>query len=78
MPLPDNISIFPGITTNDHDPNVLLGAAERASLTQVVIIGYEPDGEMFFSSSIANGPDVLWLLELAKRRLLDIGAGEDA
>lgn len=50
---------------------VLAGAA-RDELSEVVVLGYTKDGEFYFSASEAGGPDVLWLLEYAKKRLLEI------
>lgn len=42
----------------------------------VVVLGLDKDGDLYFASSIANGSDVLWLMELAKKRLLEIGDQE--
>lgn len=50
----------------------VLAGAVRAELSEVVVLGYTKDGEFYFSASEANGPDVLWLLEYAKKRLLEI------
>jgi hypothetical protein len=41
-------------------------------LTEVVIVGYEADGSLYFASNRANAPDVLWLLKQAEQILLDI------
>jgi len=38
----------------------------------VVIIGYDDDGDFYFASSIADGGSVLWLLEQAKLKLLQV------
>lgn len=67
------LRLFPGITTLDHDPSIMLELAKKAELTEVVILGYDKDGKFFFSASKAAGPDVLWLLELAKVELIDLG-----
>lgn len=37
-------------------------------------IGYDADGAEYFASSIADGADVLWLLERLKQQLLTTGA----
>lgn len=66
-----NLKLFPGITTLDHDPDVMLRLAV-GQLTEVVIIGYDEAGELFISASKADGGDILWLLEQAKRALMDI------
>ena len=64
------LRLFPGITTLNHDPNIILELAKKGDLTEVVILGYDKDGRFFFSASKAAGPDVLWLLELAKSELI--------
>lgn len=48
---------------------VLEGAVDR--ITNVVIMGYDKDGDYYFASSIAEGPDILWLLEQYKKRILE-------
>jgi hypothetical protein len=42
-------------------------------LAYVIIIGETDDGEFYFASSKASGPDVLWDLEKAKLVLLQEG-----
>lgn len=48
---------------------VLEGAKDR--LDDVVIMGYDKDGELYFASTYADGGEVLWLLEKCKIALLD-------
>jgi hypothetical protein len=67
------IVLFPGVTTLDLPPDRVLSRAGTAALASVVILGFREDGEFYFASSIANGPEALWLLELAKTRLIKIG-----
>ena len=65
------IGINEGETRLDLDPDeALTGAVGK--LTEVVIVGYEADGSLYFASNRANGPDVLWLLKQAEQVLLDI------
>jgi hypothetical protein len=71
--LPDNVSIFPGVTPNDFEPAVILRSALRGKLESCMIIGWDENGDLFFSSSKASGPDCLWLIEHAKRQLLEAG-----
>ena len=42
-------------------------------LDSVVVCGYDKDGVLYFSSSLPGGPDVLWLLEEARIRLMQRG-----
>ena len=62
-----------GVTTKLDVPvdRVILGASE-ADLEQVIIIGYCKDGAEYFASSISNGPECLWTIERAKKKLLDV------
>lgn len=62
---------FNGITRNNLNPEDILSEA-KDRLKTVVILGYEEDGSMYFASSVADGGDVLWLLEKTKQKLLDI------
>lgn len=50
----------------------ILRRALEADLEGVVVIGWCGDGTRYFASSYAAGPEVLWLLETAKRDLLSI------
>jgi hypothetical protein len=67
----NKVSILPIITTQSYDPDTLLEAAKE-KLSSVIIIGYDKDGEEFFSSSVSDGADVVWLLEMTKLNLLSI------
>lgn len=58
-------------TKADIPPDRVLEAAV-GKLDKVVIFGYTKDGEEYFASSTADGPDILWLLERCKRNLLNI------
>lgn len=50
-----------------------LAKAHEANLQTLVIIGFDRDGE-FWSDCVADdGGDVLWLLEVAKRKVMEAG-----
>lgn len=75
----DNIEDFPGVTRLDINPERILKSVSRDyEFDELVILGFTKDeespgdGSFFFSSSKANGKDVLWLLELAKLRLMGL------
>jgi len=42
-------------------------------LDKVVIMGYDKDGQEYFASSVADGGEVIWLLEKMKKALLEVG-----
>lgn len=66
-----DVMLFTGVTPLDMPPDIMLEKA-KGHMKQVVIVGWDNEGELFFSSSVAAGPEVLWLFELAKKRLLEI------
>lgn len=67
------VIILNNVTSLDIPADRVLDKAfEQMDLKQVVILGYDKDGEEYFASSIANGTEVLWLLERLKKKLLDI------
>ena len=69
------VSVLPVVTSLDLPTERILQAAinNAEPLQKVVVIGYDSNGEMYFASSVADGPEVLWLLEKAKLKLLNIG-----
>lgn len=67
----DTIVEFTGITKLDIPPDRILSKA-IGNMSQCVIIGYDKEGELYFASSQADGGEVLWLLELAKKELLNV------
>lgn len=56
---------------------VLEGALE-AGLTEVVILGFDANGDEFFASSNADGGSVLWHLMRAQKKLLQVPDDERA
>ena len=60
------------ITRLDLPVERVAQAADEANLESCVVIGYDKDGDFYFASSIADGPNVLWLLEQARLRLLAV------
>ena len=73
LEMKNNIVTLSCITTLDIPAERILKAAEEP-LTDgdVIIIGYKPDGEFYFTSSVASGGDVLWLLEKARLELMEV------
>lgn len=60
---------FTGITTLDIDPDRILQSA-IGQMEQVVVIGWDKDGQEYFSSSVSDAGAVLWHIERAKLNLL--------
>lgn len=47
----------------------------KSKMANVVLLGWDNDGELYFASTFADGGEVLWLLELCKLKLF-AAAGE--
>lgn len=67
----DNVVLFRGLTTLRLPADLVLDNTPR-TLKAVTIIGYDENDEFYFSSSEPGGPEVLWQLEQAKLRLLNV------
>ena len=67
-----NVIPLGGITTLDLPTERVLDGAKGHCTDGVVVMGFDDDGELYFASSIADGGSVIWLIELAKKRLLEI------
>ena len=66
-----------GIVTNlNIDPSRVLAAALEEGLSDVVVLGYNTDGNEYFASSIADGGTTLWLIEQGKKALLNVSMPE--
>lgn len=59
------------VTRLDLPPDRILESA-KDKLDGVVLIGWDKDGDFYFASSYAAGTEALWLLEKAKKALLEI------
>jgi len=68
---------FPGAepqsvsTDDDVLPVDVLADAHEANLSQVVVIGWDGNGDFFSSGTLDSAETHLMLLEVAKRALLD-------
>lgn len=58
------------ITKLDLPVDMVLDAAKN-ELDGVVLMGYDKEGELYFSSTMADGGEVLWLMEQLKLKLLE-------
>jgi hypothetical protein len=68
---------LPCVTKLDMPVDRILDGAEKGKLKQAVVIGWGEDDDFYFASSMADGPEVLWLLQIAQRKLLAMGHPED-
>lgn len=70
----DNVLRVSVSTCLDVPPSRVLAGALEANMTKVVVAGYDEHGEEYFASSASDGGDVIWLLERAKRALLNVAS----
>lgn len=66
-----NVIDLPVITRLDIEADKVLQGA-LGKLDEVVVIGYTTEGGEYFASSKADGSNVIWHLERAKHRLMQI------
>lgn len=66
------VAVLPVLTRLDVPCERLLNAALESTLQKVVIVGVDSAGELYFASSMADGGDVLWWMEKAKKALLAV------
>ena len=68
-----NIHDLDTLTSLDIPPDRVLLSAVGA-LKSVCIVGRDKDGNLYVASSIADGPELLWDLQKATQKLLNVGA----
>ncbi|EFL88299.1 hypothetical protein R2A130_3466 [Ahrensia sp. R2A130] len=61
------------VTSLDIPTDRVLENAKGTCSDGVVVMGFDDDGVLYFASSIADGGEVLWLMEKCKAALLDAG-----
>ena len=62
---------FRGTTKLDLDPDRILENT-KGQLKHFVIVGYDMEDNFFFSSTMADGGDVLWIMEQARLSLFGL------
>ena len=61
---------FDGITNLDICPDKVLEAAV-GQLETAVVLGWDTEGEVYIASSTGDLKEVLWLIEIAKQKILE-------
>lgn len=76
----ENVVEIGCVTKLDLPVERVLRKALEDGMTEVVVIGYDADGNDYFASSRASAEPILWHLERAKWRLMrqvdDLEVGE--
>ncbi len=60
------------VTKLGISPDRVITKASYAGLTDVLVLGFDADGQFYAKSSDADGGAVLWLMELCRARLMEI------
>jgi len=68
-----NITDIGIATTMDTSVERVLHRAGEKGLKSVIVMGWTEAGDIYFASSKADGGDALWLMENAKKALLEVG-----
>lgn len=68
-----NVITLGNITSLDLPTDRVLEECKGDCTAGVVVLGFDDDGQLYFKSSIADGGEVIWLLEMAKKHLLEVG-----
>ena len=72
----DNVVMLGNLTRLNIPTDRVLEEAKGKIKGGIILIGYDVDGEEYFASSLADGAEVLWLLERCKQELLNGAAGD--
>lgn len=72
----NNVVPFIGETYLDIPADRVLQKAIEARIEPAVVLGRDPEGRLYFASSSGDIADVLLMLEVAKRDLLDEALGD--
>lgn len=58
------------VETGDSVEDVLEGAREKVK-SNLVVLGWDEDDSLYVSAATSTNKDVLWLLEVAKKFILE-------
>lgn len=73
-----NVIALPMVTKQNIDPERILQNALKRELESCMVLGWTEDGEFYFASSAADGGEILWWMELARYRLMQVNDPLDA
>lgn len=66
------VTILNTLTKLDLPATRILEAAIEEELESVLVVGWTKEKEIYTASSLADGGDILWLIEKFKQRLLNL------
>lgn len=66
-----NVVDFAGVTSLDTTAARVLTKLADALPQSCVVAGFDCEGKFYFASSVADGSQANWLLDVAKKKLLE-------
>lgn len=66
-----DVTVLPVVMRLDISSERVLTGAQKADLASCTVIGFDKDGQLYFASSKADNHEVLWMLEKAKKILME-------
>jgi len=66
-----NVVYWPHPTRIELPAERVLEGAKAHDLKTAVVMGWTQEGDVYFASTTSDGGDVMWLMEWAKKALLD-------
>lgn len=63
--------LFDGLTSLPESPESVLDKAKEWGMEKCIIVGYSPEGRMIFGGSFCEPGEIVLLLELAKKFVID-------
>jgi hypothetical protein len=67
------VNIVEAPVENKRDIERVIANVRAAGLTDVVVLGYDKAGNFWADINFSDGPNALWLLELARVKVLAAG-----
>lgn len=64
---------FGGVTRLELPVDQVLDAAKEECAGAVIVMGWDHDDRLYFASSMSDGAEILWCIEMLKKALLEIG-----
>ncbi len=71
----DEIIKFTGDTIAESEPDDILDAA-KGETQRCLVLGWQEDGELWFSASFSDVAEIVYLLETAKTKAMSWGRTE--
>ena len=69
LPVSDKVVQLHCVTKLDIPVDTILDSVRKEDLENCIIVGWDKEEKFYFASSMADGAEVNWLLDLAKHYL---------